>query len=67
MLHASLRWTPTLLPEELLLPDEYTAEPCVAGLYFKVYAKEPGFVLERDMVEGFLVCSVEVRQEHNCR
>lgn len=56
----SLRWMPTMLPEELLLPDEFATEPCVAGLYFKLFAKEPGFLLEKEMVEGFLVCSVEV-------
>lgn len=58
---ASLRWVPAYLPEEVLLPDQHSSEPCVAGLYFRLYAAEPGFALEKDMVEGFLVCSVEVR------
>eukprot|EP00903_Cladosiphon_okamuranus_P008054 g7768.t1 len=56
---ASLRWVPAYLPEEVLLPDQHASEPCVAGLYFRLYAAEPGFALEKDMVEGFLVCSVE--------
>eukprot|EP00752_Nemacystus_decipiens_P001840 g1774.t1 len=56
---ASLRWVPAYLPEEVLLPDQHSSEPCVAGLYFRLYAAEPGFALEKDMVEGFLVCSVE--------
>lgn len=58
---ASLRWMPAYLPEQVLLPDAHSSEPCVAGLYFRLYAAEPGFALEKDMVEGFLVCSVEVR------
>ena len=58
---ASLRWVPAYLPEEVLLPSAHSSEPCVAGLYFRLYAAEPGFALEKDMVEGFLVCSVEVR------
>ena len=57
---ASLRWVPAYLPEEVLLPSAHSCEPCVAGLYFRLYAAEPGFALEKDMVEGFLVCSVEV-------
>lgn len=57
---ASLRWVPAYLPEEILLPAVHSSEPCVAGLYFRLYAAEPGFALEKDMVEGFLVCSVEV-------
>lgn len=52
---------PAYLPEEVLLPSAHSSEPCVAGLYFRLYAAEPGFALEKDMVEGFLVCSVEVR------
>lgn len=60
---ASLRWVPAYLQEEILLPEEHASEPCVAGLYFRLYAAEPGFALEKDMVEGFLVCSVEVRFE----
>lgn len=60
---ASLRWVPAYLPEEVLLPEAHSSEPCVAGLYFRLYAAEPGFALEKDMVEGFLVCSVEVRKE----
>ncbi|CAM9212486.1 unnamed protein product, partial [Ectocarpus sp. 12 AP-2014] len=56
---ASLRWMPAYLPEQVLLPDAHSSEPCVAGLYFRLYAAEPGFALEKDMVEGFLVCSVE--------
>lgn len=59
---ASLRWVPAYLPEEVLLPEQHSSEPCVAGLYFRLYAAEPGFALEKDMVEGFLVCSVEVRE-----
>lgn len=59
---ASLRWVPAYLPEEVLLPAQHSSEPCVAGLYFRLYAAEPGFALEKDMVEGFLVCSVEVRE-----
>lgn len=58
---ASLRWVPAYLAEEVLLPEAHSTEPCVAGLYFRLYAAEPGFALEKDMVEGFLVCSVEVR------
>lgn len=58
---ASLRWVPAYLQEEVLLPAAHASEPCVAGLYFRLYAAEPGFALEKDMVEGFLVCSVEVR------
>lgn len=57
---ASLRWVPAYLAEEVLLPEAHSTEPCVAGLYFRLYAAEPGFALEKDMVEGFLVCSVEV-------
>lgn len=60
---ASLRWVPAYLPEEVLLPAAHSSEPCVAGLYFRLYAEEPGFALEKDMVEGFLVCSVEVSGE----
>lgn len=52
---------PAYLQEEILLPEEHATEPCVAGLYFRLYAAEPGFALEKDMVEGFLVCAVEVR------
>ena len=65
---ASLRWVPAYLEEEVLLPEEHSSEPCVAGLYFRLYASEPGFALEKDMVEGFLVCSVEVRLKscHKC-
>ncbi|CAN0014685.1 unnamed protein product, partial [Hapterophycus canaliculatus] len=51
---ASLRWVPAYLPEEVLLPAAHSSEPCVAGLYFRLYAEEPGFALEKDMVEGFL-------------
>ncbi|CAN0470335.1 unnamed protein product, partial [Ectocarpus sp. 8 AP-2014] len=51
---ASLRWMPAYLPEQVLLPDAHSSEPCVAGLYFRLYAAEPGFALEKDMVEGFL-------------
>lgn len=56
-----LRWVPECLAEEVLLPEAHATEPCVAGLYFILYAREPEFALEKDMVEGFLVCSVEVR------
>lgn len=66
-LGASLRWMPAYLAEEVLLPEAYATEPCVAGLYFRLYANEPGFALEKDMVEGFLVCSVEVRRDERER
>lgn len=57
---ACQRWVPACLAEEVLLPEEYATEPCVAGLYFRLYAQEPTFALEKEMVEGFLACSVEV-------
>lgn len=63
---ASLRWVPTMLAEELLLPEEYATEPCVAGVYFRIFAKDPGFVLDKDMVEDFLACSIEVRKPGLC-
>ncbi|CAM9600388.1 unnamed protein product, partial [Choristocarpus tenellus] len=56
---ASLRWAPAYLPEEVMLPSSRSEEPCIAGLYFKLYVKEPGFLLEQDLVEGFLECAVE--------
>lgn len=59
-LGACLRWVPSMLAEEVLLPESYEEEPCIAGLYFRLFAEEPSFALEKDMVEGFLVCSVEV-------
>ncbi|CAM9376579.1 unnamed protein product, partial [Discosporangium mesarthrocarpum] len=53
------RWVPAYLPEEVLLPVLRSEEPCIAGLYFRLYTREPGFLLEQDLVEGFLECAIE--------
>ncbi len=51
----SPRWTVDNLPDKYPIPEGAEREPCIAGLYFRVYCRQPGFKLEEIHVLAFLV------------
>ncbi len=51
----SARWTVDDLPDEYPVPGGAEREPCIAGLYFRVLCRQPGFKLEETHVLAFLV------------
>ncbi len=51
----SPRWTVDNLPDKYPIPEGAEREPCIAGLYFRVYCRQPGFKLEETHVLAFLV------------
>ncbi len=51
----SARWTVDDLPDKYPVPGGAEREPCIAGLYFRVFCRQPGFKLQEAHVLTFLV------------
>ncbi|CAN0383088.1 unnamed protein product, partial [Phaeothamnion confervicola] len=49
-----------MMPASAPVPPRLRDEPAMAGLYFRLYNREPGFTLQPDLVECFVACAADL-------